>query len=196
MGIGTTLLHFVASLARSRKMKFVTWECEENNSAEKFYLQNGAQLRKKLKPFRLSKDIIIGFLKSYSDIILEKYNVSSFNVSARFSIFRATTFGISGYDIDPNQNYFGIQIEDIKFININIVLSELYLVLKKFHQEKDLSFVDLILEESNIYHQQLISFFDGSKINTYSGNPSCLWELVGDGFKNAAFKGERLNFIV
>lgn len=187
--LGSMLICFTAALAKSRGLSFVTWECEENNTAQKVYRGISATPREKVKPFRITRDIILSSIQGEENA--SNGNSASFTVSNRFSLFRTVNHGIEGYDMDPTQRSLGLQIEDLAFDDVLAARRSLIAVLAKYREQKGIDFVDIIIPTDSSKHLELIASFDAQQ-NTYSGNPAYLWELSGEAFEQAAIKGQPL----
>lgn len=187
--LGSMLICFTAALAKSRGLSFVTWECEESNTAQKVYRGIGANPRENVKPFRLTRDIILKAITNSKEASLDPE--TGFIVSNRFSLFRTVNHGIEGYDMDPTQRSLGLQIEDLTFGNVHKARQNLIATLSKYRDQKAIDFVDIIIPTNSAKHLELIASFDAEQ-NTYSGNPAYLWELSGEAFEQAAVKGQPL----
>lgn len=193
-GLGSAMIQFTAALAQSRGLSFVTWECEENNPAQKAYLAVDAAPRKKVKPFRLTKDIILKIIQDSNTDVPENNANVTFTTSNRFSLFRTVNHGITDYDMDPEQKSFGLQIEDLTFDTIANAKSVLSHALKEYRNSKGIDFVDIVIPNDSKEHLELIKDFDAEQ-NSYSGNPAFLWELSGEAFIKAAEKGKQIKIL-
>lgn len=189
-GFGAALIQFTAHLAKSRGLNFIAWECEDGNPGQFMYQSIGATPRPNVKPFRLTRDIILNALADREPNKPLSQNIR-FSVSPRFSMFRAASFGIAGGDIDPTQTSRGLQIEDVQFDTMANARQALIATLAQYRARDGIDFADIVIPTDSDEHLDLIASFDAGQ-NTYSGNPAELWELTGDAFDNAAALGAQI----
>lgn len=188
-GLGSALLEFTAALAQSRGLSFVSWECEDNSPAQSMYRRLGAVARHDVRPFRLTHEKIVALAAQAKAIATDN---TSFTVSDGFSLFRAASYGIAGFDMDPMQNSLGLQIEDIAFNSTQDAYDTLALCIKKQYEQRDISFVDMIMPINSEKHMHL-AYMLGTAPNSYSGDPTQLWQLHDAALANAARQGSEIH---
>lgn len=186
-GFGSALIAFVAALAQSRGMNRVTWECEEGNPAAHMYIANGAEPQKHVKPFRLTR--------KHLDTMIAHHDISAvcddftYTLTNRFSLFRAASHGIQGFDMVADEYCVGAQIEDIEFNDMDKAYHALCALIYDISQKQPLDFIDLVLDGRKENHMALVVRYDAQQ-NSYSGNPALIWTLLGDGFQQASTRGQ------
>lgn len=182
--LGTYLMSYAARLARQRGLQFLAWECEHNNPAQKLYQKVKATRLNDLVPYRLTKDMITQLIMDTHKPVVD--GMAKFTVSRRFSLFRTMNFGIHGYDMEPDQFCYGIQVDDLEFDRLECVMSKLGTCFQELNEIRTLNFVDLVVPTSSALHVKLISML-GCSQNTYSNDgDGCLWELNGQAFEDLA----------
>ena len=188
-GLEQGMMQFIAFQAQSREKSFLLWECEEGNPAEKICHALHAKRRENLQSFRLTKEMI-SKIGHQPDEGQRGMNANAV-FSKRFSIYRAMSYGINGYDIDPTQNWLGAQVEDVPLGNVDETIAGLAQQITAWQREQNISFVDLMLRTDNENHQALIRHYNAGQ-NTYSGSKVNSWELSGEAFAQAAVIGSKM----
>ncbi|RYY31175.1 MAG: GNAT family N-acetyltransferase [Chitinophagaceae bacterium] len=184
-GLGSALIKFVTALAVRENRNFVSWECETHNHAQKFYRQVGADKLEGIVPFRISRALLE---TAFREVQPNNQVISDvqFSVSKRFSLFRTMSHQIPGFDLPPEEQWLGLQIDDIYFDSVDDAVSILTSLFADFDNREGIWFVDLIIPPDSRKHVELAERF-GCKQNSYSGgDTACLWELKGMPFKQAA----------
>lgn len=175
MGYGAALIRFVIQLAKEREVDFLTWETENDNPNIPFFEYFDAVRIKNLLSYRLNRSKICELIEHGRQPAPE--SKVGYSKSSRYSIFRTTTYGIKGYNIDPTERWNGLQLDDFVFEQEKDAFVVIINEIVTCDAVQQLNFIDLILSPEIPVHMKLVDILDCHP-NTYSSiDHVSIWEL-------------------